>query len=283
MIKRTISVVILSLLLLIAQEDFLKGVKAEDLMLDRIEQPSVEDTIGICDWGKYFFNISNLQISSDNKIKIEVLDDGIWVTNLENMEKKHIDDRGFMPQWSPIGDFIAFLLQRPILEKYYKGRQVYGGAEIWICKPDGANKQNLMSGVDVGQFQWSPDGKYIAYTYRDENRGQWALGIIDIKTREREFLDVFSPYDYAGFSFSPNSRMIVYCKPLKWRLEVDWINTDAEIYVINIDGTGRTQITKTKAIEKMVKWSGDGKKLIVRQLPGPEYMSTENILIILKR
>ena len=142
-----------------------------------------------------------------------------------------------------------------------------------------------MPGVDIGEFQWSPDSKHIAFTYRDEKRGKWALGIVNIETKERNFLDVFSPYDYAGFSFSPNGKLIAYCKPLKWKLMAEWYNTDAEVFIINIDGTDRTQITKTEAVEYMIRWCEDGKRLIVRQLPpDPSIMSyPEYVTIVLKK
>jgi len=285
MSKKIITIMAVSILPLLAQEGFLEGVRAEDLMLDRIEAPGAEDTIGISNWGKFFFNIANSHISPNNKMKVESLDDGICVTNLDNMQKKYINDRGCMPKWSPTGEYIAFLLQRPLPGKYWRGHQIYGGDDIWICEPDGENKKNLMPGVDIGDFQWSPDGKHIAFTYRDEERGKWALGIVDIETKERRFLDVFSPYDYAGFSFSPNGKLIAYCKPLKWKLEGDWYNTDAEVFVIDIDGTTKTQITKTEAVEKMVKWSSDGKKLIIRQSPlDPSILSyRQYVSMVLKR
>jgi len=283
MIKKIATMLMLSLLPLIAQEDFLAGVKAEDLMLDRIEAPGAEDTIGISNWGKFFFNIANVQTSPDNKMRIVVMDDGIWVIDTENRVRKHIDDRGCMPQWSIDASRIAFIKRRILEGQYHKGHQLYGGSDLWICEPDGENKTNLMPGVDIGEFQWSPDGKHIAFTYRDEERGKWALGIVNVEIGEKTFLDEGSPYDFTGFSFSPNGQLIAYCKPLKWKLEGDWINTDAEIYVINIDGSGRTQITETIAIEKMVKWSLDGRRLIVRQMTDPEYVAMEYVIIVLKK
>ena len=87
----------LSFLSLIAQENFLAGIRAEGLMLDRIEVPSVEDTIGISNWGKFFFNIANIQTSPDNKMRIRVMDDGIWVVDYESKVRNHIGDRGCIP------------------------------------------------------------------------------------------------------------------------------------------------------------------------------------------
>ncbi len=275
--RYTIILTIITLLPLFAQEDFLNGVRAQDLMLDKIEVPAVEDTIGIGNAGKFFYNTENNVVSPDSNLRAEVRTkkgfvNGIWIVNLASGTGMQIDDRGVSPKWSPDGNSIAFLKQKVLEGRYIRGYQLYGEDELWICKPNGENKRKLTTHTHVSDFVWSSNGKYIFLCGLDSTGRKnepFYLGMVDITTGDKRIIDVGSPYNEIHFSLSPGSKMIAYCKPLKWELMTEWWITDAEIFVANIDGTGKTQITKTKAVETMVKWLPDGKSLIVEQV-GPD-------------
>jgi Tol biopolymer transport system component len=50
----------------------------------------------------------------------------------------------------------------------------------------------------------------------------------------------------AGILFSPNSKKIAFVLPVRY-----------DMYVVNVDGTGLTRLTHTKAQEeKVVTWAG---------------------------
>jgi Tol biopolymer transport system component len=249
MIKKTITILILDLSLLIAQENFLKGVSAEDLILDRIVAPTIF-------------------ISPDINFTLEDGSKGIWVTNLNSKEKKQIDDRGFTPKWSPDGNLIAFLKMEILEGQYIRGHQLYGEDELWVCKPTDEDKKRITTNTQVSEFLWSPDGKFIYFEGIDST-GQpdepYYVGVVNIATCEKKIIDVGGAYTGILFSLSPNGNMIAYCKPLKWERKIEWWVTDAEIFIANIDGSGKTQITKTEAVEVAVKWSNDGKSLLVEQ------------------
>lgn len=273
MIKKMIIKLVLSFFSLIAQDNFLNGINAEDFILDRIEAPSVEDTIGISNDRTFFYQSGNITVNRDGKLQAEArtkggFGDGIWIIDLMSYEEKQIDTRGVKPKWSLDGQRIAYIKQKVRVDEFWKGHQLYGEYELWIYNLNTESKQKMTSNMAVGEFVWGPNGKIIAFEYDStggEEKRPFILGILDIETKEIIAIDKGSPYHEINFSLSPDGRMIAYCRPLGWELKSEWWVTDGEIFIANIDGSGKTQITETKAVEAMVKWSKDGKSLIVEQ------------------
>jgi len=271
MLKRMTLMVVPILLLLAAQGDFLRDIEVRDLKLDRIETPSTQDTAGISNLAKFLFGNSKIALHPNETLVAEALTtgrDGIWITVISTGKEIQIDDRGFMPKWSPDGSLIAFLKQKVLVGKYHKGHQLYGEDELWLCGPEGGNKIKLISNTHVGEFVWSPNGDFICFEGVDSTGNidePYYVGVVDITTGEIKKIDTGTPYNDILFSISPDSRMIAYCKPLKWELRTEWWITDAEIFIADKDGKEKTQITDTEEVETLVKWSEDGKSLIVEQ------------------
>jgi dipeptidyl aminopeptidase/acylaminoacyl peptidase len=60
------------------------------------------------------------------------------------------------PQWSPDGEWIAFVSNR------------VGKKNLWLIRPDGGEATQLTeSKSDVSSFRWSPDGRSLAFTALD--------------------------------------------------------------------------------------------------------------------
>ncbi|MEO0127033.1 MAG: hypothetical protein ABIL44_04710 [candidate division WOR-3 bacterium] len=291
--RHIIIIAIISLLPLFADEDFLKGVRAEDLMLERIETPAAEDTVGISDWSKYFFNSQNEAISFNGQLRAEVrtegeFGDGIYVTDLRTKEVKYIDDRCEMPKWAPQGNLLAYLKQKKRVGEYYRGQQLYGGCELWVYDFNEDIKIKVTDNIAVEEFVWSKNGNILVFTYDSmgvKNETPLFLAAVDITSKKITIIDRGSPYTDMAFTVSPDGRMVAYCKPLSWKLMSEWYVTNSEIFIANIDGTGRTKITNTYAVEEMVKWCDDGKTLIVEQVGQDPFNSAfpKYVKIVLKK
>ena len=66
--------------------------------------------------------------------------------------EKSCDD----PQWSPDGEWIAFVSSRG------------GKKNLWLIRPDGGEAVQLTDGkTDVTSFRWSPDGRSLAFVALD--------------------------------------------------------------------------------------------------------------------
>jgi len=102
----------------------------------------------------------------------------IWTMNEDGSNKKRLTDytrNDLAPRWSPDGKKIAYVSGG--LNKYsYEiwGRYSYS-CEIWVMNPDGGGKRKLTRNAKVKPwFDWSPDGRKIAYVSTDIDR---ALGL----------------------------------------------------------------------------------------------------------
>ena len=93
------------------------------------------------------------------------------------------------------------------------------------------------------------------------------LLVIDIESGTRTVLEV-PPYRFLDipFSWSPEGRMIAYCLSEKAEMQPDWQSVDSEVFVINADGTGKTQLTDTAEVEGYLKWMPDGRRILVERI-----------------
>jgi Tol biopolymer transport system component len=118
---------------------------------------------------------------------------------------------------------------------------------------------------------WSPDGSKIAVDVAGSDFGELTnvLMVVDVARGEQTVLDslVHPEVGIESFSWSPDSRMLAYVLWLDIQQEgtslaMDDIK-DSEVFLINADGTGRSQLTETPEIEAYVKWCQDGRRLLV--------------------
>jgi len=137
------------------------------------------------------------------------------------------------PEWSPDGARIAFQSDRD------------GSDAIYVMNADGSDQNRITpSGVLARQPSWSSDGTAILFSRIDSN----CLSVIDIASREIRNLTQPALQAWNG----------------KWSLEGSRIvfestrDGDAEIYIMNADGSGATQLTANSISDQHPVLSPDG-------------------------
>jgi len=274
-------VLVVSVGILGAEGGFLEGVSAEDLEVDTIVEPEVRDTNGISDWIEYYYGRTiGVNLSPDSSMAMWVEDASVdkkqerflCIMDYRTKELKVLKRRPAMPRWSPDGKMIAFLERRPREGEFYNGYQLYGDCELWIYELATGKVWKVTSGINVRGYVWCSDSRHIVFDYgicdTVARRVIAGVGVVDVYTGEFTCIDSAVTLADFHYSVSPDGRMVAYTKPFKEERHPDIYVTDAELFIANIDGTGRNQLMETEGVEEFVKWLGDGRSLIVEYRDG---------------
>lgn len=110
------------------------------------------------------------------------------------------------PQWSPRGDWIAYV------------RGDYRAPELRLVRPDGTGDRRLARGSVP---TWSPDGRRIAFELRRSLAPRFALAVADVDRSRVRTLDPLAVDGYGqGVGWSPDGRTIVYRRLARPRCNV---------------------------------------------------------------
>jgi Tol biopolymer transport system component len=136
------------------------------------------------------------------------------------------------PAWSSDGTKILFRSDRST-----------GFNELWVMNADGTDQHSLISGTpSFDGLDWKPDGSKIAFS-----RG----GVIWAVDAAGSGLTQLTPYSESlGDTmpvWSPDGTMIAF-------IRVDFIADSNDVYVMNADGSGVTNITNDAAIDGWPDW-----------------------------
>jgi Tol biopolymer transport system component len=165
------------------------------------------------------------------------------------------------PVWSPDGEQIAFM--RTTRVAYADGAPssaapATGPSELYLMKPDGTGLRKLSEETSYAKSPlwsplWSPGGKQIAFSGAGV-KGEKKYVVNAAGTELRELLPDVQAH-ISSYSWSPDGEKIAFAA-VHYRGELD-------IYAINADGTGQTNLTNTKTIiEDEPSWSPDGKQIV---------------------
>ena len=161
--------------------------------------------------------------------------------------------RGSDPAWSPDGRRIAFA------RKVAFPSGVGGNLEIFVMNADGSGQRRLKREAARGDAPaWSPDGRKITFQKQEFSGGgghRWAWYGVHVmnadgsgqptKLASGELLKDRVPRA-ARPLWSPDGRMIAF---LSWR------DGNYDVYVMNADGSGLTNVTRSRANESSFAWS----------------------------
>jgi Tol biopolymer transport system component len=180
---------------------------------------------------------------------IYVMDaDGTNQTNLTDTP----DDLEYQPSWAPSGAQITFVREIP-------GEIISEQSDIFVMDANGQTPATPLTQTDANEREpdWSPDGTKIAFA-GVRNQG-WEIVTMDPNGQNEAILtgDSFDGED-RGPDWSPDSTMVVFQKSDNsggsggdpW-----------EIWAVNRDGSGDTNLTNHPADDMGPSWSPDGSEI----------------------
>jgi TolB protein len=149
----------------------------------------------------------------------------IYVSNLDGSNPRRLTRTSkavnISPRWNPrTGREIAFISNRG------------GSPQVYVMDASGANQRPLVArGGHSDSPSWSPDGRYIAFTYG--GAGGYQIFVADVASGQ--LLQLTSSGRNESPTWSPDSRHIAFQSNRSGR----W-----EIWQMHIDGSGQRQITR---------------------------------------
>jgi len=144
----------------------------------------------------------------------------------------------FGPAWSPDGRQIAFTSFSPGFQ-----------TTISIMNADGGARFPFLNFTGAANPDFSPDGTTLVF---DQVNAIWTFNLIT-----RSGLRITEPAGDSRPHYSPNGSKIVFQSTR---------NGQAEIYVMNPDGSGQTRLTNNPAADTAPSWSPDGTKILFTSL-----------------
>ena len=185
--------------------------------------------------------------------------DGSDLTRLTNH-----DASDFSPVWSPDGQRIAFISDRDGDRSDFPVNE-----EIYVMNADGSDLTRLSNhdGRD-GNPAWSPDARRIAFSSNRDGNG-------DIYAANADGTDLTRLTRHAagdwGPTWSPDGRRIAFVSARDG--DERYIPPNAEIYVMNADGTDLTRLTGNNRAARSPAWSSDGRRIAFSSSRGHAHSS----------
>jgi TolB protein len=145
------------------------------------------------------------------------------------------------PQWSPSGNRLTF-------ERFDNKR---GKQAIFTIRLDSSGLRRLTPWrIDASAPDWSPNGRWIVFRTQEqsETRGNIALVHPD-GTGFHRITHSRGKHKWLSSSFSPNGKKIQ-----AGRVPGRGKAGNADVYVMNLDGTGLRNVTKSGAWESASDW-----------------------------
>src|SRR5215207_7895146 len=178
--------------------------------------------------------------------------DGTNRTNLTDTP----DDLDYQPSWAPSGAQITFV--REVRE--IPGEIIFEQPDIFVMDTDPATNDAInLTQTDESESHpdWSPDGAKIAFS-GVRNSG-WEIVTMDPDGLNEEILtgDGFDGNDEAP-DWSPDGTKVVFMK----ESQVGGCCEPWEIWAVNRDGSGDTNLTNDPSYDMGPSWSPDGSEII---------------------
>lgn len=220
-------------------------VSGEDVwVMDRIlkeprrvtNTPHNETSLAFSGDGKRLFFVSD--VSGEFDIWEATIDreDGIWWLADEFTLRQVTEDRGVEGNLtpSPRGDHIAYTKQ----------------SDIFVMDQDGSDHRRVVEAWSMPQFDWSPDGRWLAYATQDSdyNSDVWVVSLDG--TRKPFNLSRHPDYD-GGPAWSGDGKRIAFTSRRD--------GTESDVYYINLTAETEEKTSRDRTLEKALAAMKSGK------------------------
>lgn len=188
-------------------------------------------------------------------------------TNLRRLTENVLGD--FFPALSPNGKKVVFDSTRRRLSTEPRNT-----SDLFLMDPDGADQTFLIRGTSA---TWSPDSKYIAFHASASGTGLpiktdpgaatsdsdiFVANVDDLLAGMAQPQNITNSPSFIDddADWSPDGTKIVFTSHPASDDPINSVHT--EIYTINPDGTGLTQLTFNNYEERAPSWSPDGSRIV---------------------
>jgi Tol biopolymer transport system component len=181
----------------------------------------------------------------------------IYVMDADGTNRTNLTDTpnflDYRPSWAPSGAQLTFVREVP-------GRVISEQQDIFVMDADPATNDDAinLTQTDASEFDpaWSPDGAKIAFS-GVRNSG-WEILTMDPDGQNEEFLtdDGSDAFDEAP-DWSPDGTKVVFQK----QSQVGGCCEPWEIWAVNRDGSGDTNLTNHPSYDTGPSWSPDGSEI----------------------
>ena len=189
----------------------------------------------------------------------------VYVMKADGSHQQNISNApggDYSPAWSPDASWIAFMSDR-------NG----GNPNVWVMQPDGSNPRQVTDIPGISEYPtWSPDSRRIAFHCTFGRRLPNGTGDFEICAVNFDGTDLVQLTDTEGENklpaWSPDGSKIAFQSNRDgWPTLPDYEPPgydpdefgDDEIYLMNVDGSGQTNLTNNpREDEEFPAWSRDG-------------------------
>lgn len=184
----------------------------------------------------------------------------IWIVELDGHRPVQVTsgpEDEVHPSWSPDGRRLVYCSLAP-----------RGQWELWIVDAEAGGQRNF---VGYGLFpEWAPDGDTILYQRARERGSQWfSIWTIDLVNEEPMYpTEIASSVDHSLIApaWSTTGSHIAFCGIPKAYSSADQAEAQqADIWVVNRDGTNRIPLTDGFSANFSPTWSPQGRVYFTRR------------------